>query len=129
MIDTLDRVDLNMQTLGVYANVGNNQPMEPRVVDGMVQPPQSAAEAGPFRLQAVAEHSYAYSRNTPDIPSEIGYDHKVADRAWNFANTGGVPFIGREMAGDASYASNVQANARNVQFVEQVTGSILSLYT
>ncbi|WP_243360795.1 hypothetical protein [Fundidesulfovibrio terrae] len=128
LIGTLDRVDLNMQSLGAYGTTLNNAPMELRVVDGTAQPAGSAAEAGPFRVQAVTEHSHAVSQTLPEADPSIGFDHKVYDRAWNYAKTGDDPIIAAEMSGYAAYDRQFASNARNVHHVEQVTGAILSLY-
>lgn len=129
MINTLDRVDLNMQALGVYATARNNAPEESRVVDGSAQPAGTAAEAGPFRLQAVTEHTQAFSQTIPPVDHEIANDHKVYDRAWNYAKTGGDPIFAAEMSGYAAFDRQFAGNAKNVHHVEQVTGAILSLYT
>lgn len=123
----VDRVDANVQALGLYANTGNNPAMESRVLDGVVQAPGSAAEAGPFRVQAVVEHTYAFGQSVPPIHFDIANDQKVQERAWQYPYQGGNLEIAREMHGVGTFERPFMLNQQPVRTIEQTTGSILSL--
>lgn len=124
-----DIVDANVQALGLYANTGNNLAAERRVVDGVTQAPSSAAEAGPFRVQAVVEHTYTFGQNMPPIHYDIANDQKVQERAWQYPYQGGNLEIAREMHGVQAFDRNFQLNQQPVRTIEQTTGAILSLTT
>jgi len=126
-----DRVDINLQALGAYAQALNNTAANIANVstDGY-ESVRTVFDSGPSyvsHIQAVTEHSYTYGQNMAPIPPEIANDDKVTERAWNYQNTGGQVDIAREMVNLISYEHGYQANLQPIRTIEQNTGTLLSL--
>ena len=121
----IDRVDLNMSTLGALSygvgGLGNG---------GDVPDARALPAAGDrVHIDAVAEKSVAYSQAPPIIPNEQSAENANAQRAAMQPYLGGDIALDRGFAGFLpNYENPFRPNAQDIPTVEQSTGAILSMW-
>lgn len=125
----IDRIDMNMQALGVLAHAVNDTARNLANVstDGY-QPVRTVIDSGPAYINAVTEHTYVFGQTSQQIPYEIANDQKTQERAWQYPYMGGNVEIAHEMAGLMTYERAFQANAQAIRTIEQTSGSVMNLF-
>ncbi len=125
----LDRVESNIQSLGalVYAVDTAARDVARASMADHIPSRREDAPSGPVVIDGVVEPTTAFHQNPADIPFEINNDDKVIDRAWRFPYQGGPMDIAQSLIHLDGAERALQANARVIHTIEQVTGSILDL--
>lgn len=125
----IDRVDMNMNTLGSLAYlVGNTGTGMDATSTRSDSPHALLAQGDQVHIDAVVERTVPFHQPSPDVPREQVSESVSAQRAAMQPYLGGNFDLAREIGPLPQYENPFRANAMDVKTVEQSTGAVLSMW-